>query len=165
MATERFGVAMAVGVTLLALAGCDSDGGGQVGGVFIGGGSGGVGGGIGVGTGVGTGTGLVLGAGSGGVSYGLGLQGAGSSSALDRILAEDAARRALEHERSGTTTRWHNPDNGHTGAFTPLDTYRSGNGLDCRNFQHEITIGGRTETTRGAACRTADGGWRDVTSR
>lgn len=148
-----------VAVALILTAGCDG------GGVAVGGGSGGIGAGVGVGSGGGVGSGVTIGSGGSGIGFGLGLGRAGTSPGLDRVLAEDAAQRALERERSGTAVKWQNPENGHSGVFTPLNSFRSPDGRDCRDFEHAVTINGRTEATKGTACRQPDGRWLETTNR
>jgi len=78
----------------------------------------------------------------------------------DRMHAERTAQDSLETSSSGTTSTWVNPDSGHKGSFTPANTYRSADGLDCRDFSQSVTVDGRTETADGTACRMADGSWR-----
>jgi surface antigen len=78
----------------------------------------------------------------------------------DRLHAERTARDGLEKSPTGHTTRWVNPDSGHSGTFTPAHAYRSRDSLNCRDYQQTVTIDGRTETATGTACRMADGTWR-----
>lgn len=70
-------------------------------------------------------------------------------------------QRTLEHEPSGHTSEWVNPDNHHSGTVTPTRTYESESG-PCREFQQSVTIDGRTERAYGTACRQADGSWKIV---
>jgi surface antigen len=37
------------------------------------------------------------------------------------------------------------------------------NGLSCREFQQEITVGGKVEQAYGTACLQADGAWKIIT--
>ncbi len=80
----------------------------------------------------------------------------------DRRYAEDAALESLGTSPAGQTSRWSNPDSGHAGAFTPTNTYRSEDGLRCRDYEQSITIDGRTQDVFGAACQADDGSWRIV---
>lgn len=80
----------------------------------------------------------------------------------DRLYAERTAQQSLETSRSGASSTWVNPDTQHSGSFTPVNTYRSGDGLDCRDYQQTVTIDGRAETVHGTACRQPDGTWRVV---
>jgi surface antigen len=83
----------------------------------------------------------------------------------DRVYAERAAQQGLESNPSGSTSRWVNPDTRHSGSITPLNTYRSADGFDCRDYSQVVTIDGRSETVRGTACRESDGTWRVVNNR
>jgi surface antigen len=80
----------------------------------------------------------------------------------DRLYAERTAQSSLETSRSGTTSRWVNPDSGHSGAFTPVNSYQSADGLNCRDFEQVVMVEGRSQTVRGTACRQPDGTWRIV---
>jgi surface antigen len=80
----------------------------------------------------------------------------------DRLYARRAATRGLEHNRSGASTTWSNPDSGHHGSFTPVRTYRKPSGRYCREYQQTVTVGGRTEQAYGTACRQPDGSWQIV---
>lgn len=83
----------------------------------------------------------------------------------DRLYAERATQRSLNSSTSGHASTWSNPDTGHSGRFTPVNRYRSADGLSCRDYNQTVTIGGRTETATGTACRGADGEWRVVNAR
>jgi len=95
----------------------------------------------------------------------LGSQTGRSLDRADRIYAERAAQRSLESNPSGTGSTWVNPDNQHSGSVTPLNSYRSEDGFDCRDYTQTVTIDGRAETVRGTACREPDGTWRVVNTR
>lgn len=77
----------------------------------------------------------------------------------DRRYAEDAAEKSLGISPSGYTSHWSNPDTGHTGTFTPTNTYWSNDDLRCRDYDQSITIDERTQNAYGTACRTDDGLW------
>ncbi len=63
----------------------------------------------------------------------------------------------------GQPITWNNPDSGNYGTVTPLrDGTNSQTGEYCREFQHEVTIGGRVEQAHGIACRQPDGAWKIV---
>ncbi len=147
---------------VLVLSGCESDRGTkQTGGALVGAVVGGLlGSQIGGGTGklATTAAGTLLGA------Y-LGSEAGKSLDRADRVYAERAAQQGLESKRSGTPSKWVNPDTGHSGAITPLNTYRSGDGLHCRDYEQAITVDSRLETARGTACRQSDGTWRIVNNR
>lgn len=77
----------------------------------------------------------------------------------DRQYAGRAQQVAFEHKPSGSQTTWRNPDSGNYGTITPTQTYRSRNGEYCREYQHTIVVGGRTQDAYGRACRQPDGSW------
>lgn len=85
-----------------------------------------------------------------------------SMSRDDRRLADRTVRKALETALSGTTFRWHNPDTGHSGTVTPLETYQTQNGYFCRSYRETLTIAPRTEQYRDQACRDKKGIWRTL---
>ena len=80
----------------------------------------------------------------------------------DRLYAERTAQSALERAPVGQSTAWSNPDSGHSGTVTPTRTYQTAQGQNCREYQQTVTIGGRTESAYGRACRQADGSWKIV---
>jgi len=77
----------------------------------------------------------------------------------DKRLAAEAQQRALESAPTGKPVAWTNPDSGHSGTVTPTRTYQSG-GSYCREFQNDVTIGGKKENAYGTACRQPDGSWK-----
>jgi surface antigen len=80
----------------------------------------------------------------------------------DQLYASRAEYEALEYTPSGSSTPWRNPDTGHYGSITPIETYETASGQYCREFQHQAQIGGRTRDVYGTACRTPDGQWQAV---
>lgn len=80
----------------------------------------------------------------------------------DAVHASQAQYQALEYTPSGYSTAWRNPDSGHYGSVTPIETYQSSGGAYCREFQHQVQIGGRARNVYGTACRTPDGQWQVV---
>ena len=65
----------------------------------------------------------------------------------------------LNDSRTGETTSWVNPDNGHVYAVTPTRTYEQGVG-PCREFRLDATIGDEShQHVYGTACLQADGSW------
>ena len=96
-----------------------------------------------------------------------GQRGAGSAVVLDEADTPHMAQTlqgALESNKSGQSANWINPDTSHRGTVTPLRTFKSETGQDCREFQRSATIAGETGFTYGTACRQADGTWRIVDS-
>ena len=78
----------------------------------------------------------------------------------DQAYAERTAKNTLESTPTGQTSKWHNPDSGNAGSYTPTRTYQTASGQDCREFESDVVIDGKTETTSGTACRSADGTWK-----
>ncbi|GAB4356881.1 MAG: hypothetical protein Kow00114_08090 [Kiloniellaceae bacterium] len=60
----------------------------------------------------------------------------------------------------GETIRWN--DGGAFGSVTATRDGVDGGGRYCREFQHDITVGNRTEQGYGVACRQPDGAWEIV---
>ena len=83
-----------------------------------------------------------------------------SMDAQDRMLAERTSQNALETQRSGVTTTWHNPDTGHRGSVTPSRPFQTEQGTYCREFTQEVIIGNQKEKAYGTACRQPDGSWK-----
>ena len=80
----------------------------------------------------------------------------------DQVYARRTAQGALESNPVGQASTWNNPDSGHSGTVTPVKTYQTAQGEQCREYQQTVTIGGRTETAYGRACRQPDGNWKIV---
>jgi len=85
---------------------------------------------------------------------------AGEQRARDTALAETTLRRALETQVSGTPVRWENPDSGASGTVKPTRTFKNHNDQFCREYERVETLGTRSETVSGIACRGEDGQWR-----
>jgi surface antigen len=84
-----------------------------------------------------------------------------SLSAGDRGRALAAEYRALEYGRAGATTPWSDSLTGRYGEVVPGASYKV-NDTTCREYVHVIVAGGRSETGRGTACRSASGNWQTV---
>jgi surface antigen len=80
---------------------------------------------------------------------------------VDRQRARAAEQRAYAAP-IGETIVWNNPQSGNSGNITPVRDGRAVSGDYCREFQSEVTIGGKREQAVGRACRQADGSWRIV---
>jgi surface antigen len=78
----------------------------------------------------------------------------------ERAAALKAEYEALEYGRSGQPTGWRVPK-GSYGEVNVGSSYQV-NRLDCREYTHNIWIGGRLRVVRGTACRQPDGVWRIV---
>jgi surface antigen len=79
----------------------------------------------------------------------------------DVNYARQTQQQAFEAGRSGQPVSWRNPDNGDGGTVIPRPAYES-NGTQCREFQQNITVGGKTQNAYGTACRQPDGTWKVV---
>ena len=80
----------------------------------------------------------------------------------DRQLAYQSNQAALETYKVGQTSTWTNPDSGHSGTFTPTQTYQNSQGQYCREYQQSVSVGGETQQAYGRACRQPDGSWKIV---
>ena len=49
-----------------------------------------------------------------------------------------------------------------SGSVTPVWEGPSNTGMYCREYRHDVTIGGKTESAYGTACRQPDGSWEIV---
>ncbi len=67
---------------------------------------------------------------------------------------------SLEHAEDGQKIAWDNPENGARYQITPTKTVQVADNRYCREYTSTATIGGKTETTYGRACRQPDGSWR-----
>ena len=81
----------------------------------------------------------------------------------DMEYHDDTAQSALETHRTGSTSQWTNPDTGHSGTVTPVETYQRADGVYCRDFEQTISVEGETELAQGTACRQDDGTWQVLT--
>jgi len=73
---------------------------------------------------------------------------------------EIQAQRALEYNRDGQPSSWKNPNTGASFTTMPTSTYQNGYGQNCREYQTDIYVDGKSEAGRGTACRQPDGTWR-----
>ena len=78
----------------------------------------------------------------------------------DKEAALKAQQQALANNQTGQTTTWSNPETGHSGTYTPTNTYTTPDGKTCRDYQQTVIIDGKEETATGTACKMADGTWR-----
>jgi surface antigen len=147
-----------VALLVAGLTACETDRTGQkeVGGALIGAVVGGL-----LGSKIGGGTGQLAATAAGTLLGGYaGSQVGRSLDRADRLYAERTAQSSLERAPSGRTSTWTNPDSGHSGTFTPTNTYKSRDNMDCRDYTQTVTIDGQSEHVVGTACRQADGTWR-----
>lgn len=80
----------------------------------------------------------------------------------DMAYLGQTQQRALESAPDNTQSAWRNPNSQNAGTVTPVRTYETGNGQYCREFQQTITVGGKTQSAYGTACRQPDGQWQIV---
>ena len=81
---------------------------------------------------------------------------------VDRQRAREAEQNALENNRAGVASSWRNPDTGNSGSVTPKAATQLASGEFCREYTHEIVVGGQKEIAVGTACRQKDGTWRVI---
>jgi surface antigen len=148
------------GLLAASLGACAQNGYGdkQVGGTVIGGALGGL-----LGSTIGGGKGQLAATAAGALLGALAGSEAGKSmDRADRLYAARTQHTALESAPVGTTTRWVNPDTGHSGSVTPTRTYQVAGGQYCREYQQVVTVGGQAQSAYGKACRQPDGSWQVV---
>jgi surface antigen len=152
--TQALSVALIVGV----LSGCANDyGPKQTGGAVLGGVGGAVAGaqfGKGTGNIAMTALGTLLGA------Y-AGSEVGKSLDKSDRMYAQQAETKA-HTAPVGSSINWNNPDNGHSGTYTPTRDGTDQAGNYCREYQTSVNISGKVEKAFGTACRQPDGSWKVV---
>ncbi len=85
-----------------------------------------------------------------------------SLDAADRAAMQTTTQDALETRRDGEASTWRNPNSGNSGSTTPLQTFQTAQGNDCRTFENTVAVDGRTEHVQGQACRQPDGSWKVV---
>ena len=136
----------------------DSSGSGEIIGTLAGAAIGGL-----VGSQFGGGTGNKIAIGAGVVAGGfLGNKIGKELSCKDQEYHYDTTQNALEHQKTGQSSNWTNPDTGHSGEITPTRTYTSTDGAPCRDFNQTIYVDGKYEQVEGTACRQPDGTWKPV---
>ena len=133
-------------------------GGGEVVGTLLGAALGGF---LGAQIGDGTGNKVAIGAGvlAGGL---LGNKLGASMDCQDQQYHVDTTQNALEYQPAGQSSNWVNPDTGHSGTVTPVKTFQTAEGINCREFTQTLTVDGQVEEVTGTACRQADGTWKIV---
>lgn len=78
----------------------------------------------------------------------------------DRTRQQFALQQAMEHNQSGATSDWYNPDTGHGGTIIPQPAYEADNGAYCREFTQTVRIANEDQQMYGTACRQPDGSWK-----
>lgn len=123
---------------------------------------GGVGGAV-LGAQFGRGTGNLVGVAAGALAGAyLGNQMGKSLDKADQAAMAQASQRATTAP-IGQQVSWRNAESGNSGVITPVrEGTMQGTGEYCREFQQDVTVGGKTEQAFGTACRQPDGSWRVV---
>lgn len=80
----------------------------------------------------------------------------------DQQRAHEAAQIKAASSPVGEKIIWN--EGGVSGSVTTVRDGTSTSGRYCREFQHEVTIGGKTERAYGTACRQPDGSWEVISS-
>jgi surface antigen len=157
-ATRVVAALTAAMMAVVALGGCVTNGTGtkQGAGTLIGAGLGGL-----VGSKIGGGRGQLAAVAAGALLGGLfGNEVGASLDRADQAYAQRAQNQAM-NSADWQPVSWSNPDSGNHGTVTPTRTIQNRRtGELCREYQMDITVGGRSETGYGTACRTEDGDWR-----
>jgi len=92
----------------------------------------------------------------------LGNQVATQLTCQDQQSVYSTTQNTLEDYPTGKSATWNNPDSGHWGTVTPIQTYQNEARQNCRQFEQTIYIDSAPETGTGVACRQADGTWRII---
>jgi surface antigen len=156
--TKKLTTVSVTALLAVSLAACETTGGPkQTGGAVLGG----VGGAI-AGAQFGSGSGRIAAAAVGTLLGALlGSEVGRSLDKADLAYANQANQRAQAAPMQ-QTIQWSNPETGNYGTVTPVREGRAQDGSYCREFQQTVTIGGKTESAFGTACRQPDGTWRVV---
>lgn len=72
------------------------------------------------------------------------------------------AAHVLEKNKTGQASSWENPDKGTEVTVVPTKTYQAPSGEYCREYQTEVTVGGKVQKAYGTACRQPDGQWKII---
>jgi surface antigen len=78
-------------------------------------------------------------------------------SANEKTEASSAQFNALQFGRPGAPRSWQG-DRGASGQVT-VGPYVRVNNIDCRDFTHTVTVGGKPYARHATACRELDGSW------
>jgi len=77
----------------------------------------------------------------------------------DRSYAYKTYYDGFNSGRPNSSFQWRNPSNGHYGNFRVLNYANDRDGFRCANYNQEIFVNGRPQTTTGRACQQPDGNW------
>jgi surface antigen len=87
------------------------------------------------------------------------LVGAAVGRSMDEV-DQNCVGRILEHAPDRQRIRWEG-ERGADYAVVPLRTYQT-DGMYCREYQTQATVGGQVQHVYGTACRQPDGAWKIV---
>ena len=87
------------------------------------------------------------------------LQQAENARLIDELAMRRALVEALETSISGTPVAWHSVDTGRSGEVVPVRTFRSANGVFCREYEETMVRDAGVERVFGIACRQDTGVW------
>lgn len=80
----------------------------------------------------------------------------------DQKRAHESAQVKATTAPVGEQINWNS--GGATGSVTTVRDGTSTSGRYCREFQHQVTIAGKSQQAYGIACRQADGSWEVITA-
>ena len=83
--------------------------------------------------------------------------------ASDANAALDLMRRTLESELSWRVAHWKNRDSGRGGSITPVRTFRTEDGVFCREYRESVQSAKRVVAEIAVACRDPAEGWVRIT--
>lgn len=77
----------------------------------------------------------------------------------DAQLMKSGIQSALSNNDDGVKFEWMNPETGHKGSITPINSKKI-QGLSCRDATIFNSAGGRTASSRFTFCQHEDGDWK-----
>ena len=80
----------------------------------------------------------------------------------DRTLINATMQETLERNQVGESANWVNAPTKRRGSVTPLRTFKSKSGEDCRDYQQILSVEGRSYVTFDTACRKPDKTWKSL---
>ncbi|MFZ4761388.1 MAG: RT0821/Lpp0805 family surface protein [Alphaproteobacteria bacterium] len=72
----------------------------------------------------------------------------------------ECMQRTFNQAKPGTEVSWHDPDHNSNYKITPIRDIKENNGLYCREYQADVSVGGDIRQSYGKACRQPDGSWK-----
>jgi len=77
----------------------------------------------------------------------------------DTQLMKSMLQSALSDNADGIKSEWVNPETGHKGSITPVNSKKI-QGLSCRDVEMFNSAGGRTADSKHTFCQNEDGDWK-----